>query len=90
MTETVTITGKDLKQLVEMRFWEIEDALEELVKKVELQLDKNGNDKHLIQIYDYTASLTTITCHETGCNIHWGSGTPSNVKTIVNDIMNGE
>ncbi|WP_349346487.1 hypothetical protein [Priestia megaterium] len=90
MTETVTITGKDLKQLVEMRFWEIEDALEELVKKAELKLDKNGNDKHLIQIYDHTASLTTITCHETGCNIHWGSGTPSNIKKIVLDILDGE
>ncbi|MHC5529505.1 hypothetical protein [Priestia megaterium] len=88
MTETVTITGKDLKQLVEMRFWGIKNALKKLVKSVELEL--NENDKHLIQIYDHTASLTTITCHEKGYNIHWGSGTPAQIKTIVNDIMDGE
>lgn len=90
MTETVTITGKDLKQLVEMRFLGIKNALKELVANVELQLNENGNDKHLIQIHDHTASLTTITCHETGYNIHWGSGTPAQIKTIVNDIMDGE
>ncbi|MED3980892.1 hypothetical protein [Priestia megaterium] len=90
MTETVTIKGEQLKRLVEMKFWEIEDALEELVEEVELELDENGNDKHFIQIYDFTASLTTITCHETGYHFHWGSSTPVEIKTIVEDIMDGE
>ncbi|MED4021985.1 hypothetical protein [Priestia aryabhattai] len=90
MTETVTITGKDLKQLVEMRFWGIKNALKGLVENVELELDENGNDKHFIQIYDFTTSFTTITCHETGYHFHWGSSTPVEIKTIVEDIMDGE
>ena len=47
-------------------------------------------DKHLIQIYDFSTSLTTITCHETGYNFHWGSSTPVELKTIVERIMSGD
>ncbi|CAK8580900.1 hypothetical protein [Priestia megaterium] len=92
MTETVAIIGEGLKRVVEMKALKIKDALKGMVEDVGLELDENVNGKnvHLIQITDKTISLTTITCHETGFNIHWGSGTPSNVKTIVNDIMNGE
>ncbi|MEH7330504.1 hypothetical protein CN330_12145 [Priestia megaterium] len=89
--ENYIIEGEFLKDLVEFKFDELQDAFEddEFITNMELEFDQTymGKNVHLIQISDKTYSLTTITCHEKGYSFHWGSSTPSALKAKIESIM---
>lgn len=81
-----------LKGLSEMKFNQLKDSLRWQVAfdSIELQkhIDENGETVYLIQISDKTISFTTITCDKKGWRIHWGSSTPVELKTLIEDVMN--
>lgn len=86
------ITGEDLKELVQMKFEEMKDALENEVDEITYKesVDENGETICSILVHDKTISLTSIKCDKTGFNIHWGNSTPVYIKSAIEEIMGCE
>lgn len=83
------VTGEDLKELVQMKFEEIKDTLENEVDEITYKesVDENGETICSICVYDRTTSMTSIKCDKTGFNIHWGNSTPVYIKSAIEEIM---
>ncbi|HHK5532822.1 TPA: hypothetical protein ACQUHH_001158 [Bacillus mobilis] len=86
------ITGEDLKELVQMKFEEMKDALENEVDEITYKesVDENGETICSIFVYDKTISTTSIRCDKEGWNIHWGSSTPVYIQSEILEIMGYE
>ncbi len=89
--EELEATGEMLKGLSEMKFNNLKDSLrwQNAFDSIELQehVNDNGETVYLIQIYDKTISLTTITCDKKGWRINWGSSTPRSLKSVILNTM---
>ncbi|MCM3411868.1 hypothetical protein [Metabacillus litoralis] len=91
---TMIIENEKLEILVDWKLAELDEAFENepFVEYIDLKEHTNENDElyYLIQIADKSDSLTTIKCDKVGYNIHWGSSTPVFIKSIIENVMNGE
>lgn len=73
------------------KYEKLQEALQGLPVELEFeQTVHNGEPVCLIQIQDPSISMTTIRCNAKGYNIHWGSSTPSDLKSLISDTMRGE
>ncbi|OSY00325.1 hypothetical protein BTJ45_02931 [Bacillus mycoides] len=86
------IDGEDLKRLVRMNFEEMKRVLKGKINDIEYEesVDENGELICSIYVYDKTISMTSITCHKKGYNVHWGNSTTWDIKEEIQSIMGGE
>lgn len=90
--EDQEVSVEALRKLAELKFTQLKNALrwQKDFESIELQKCGEEDDEicYLIQIYDKSISMTTISCTKTGWNIQWGSSITASLKAVIEKVMN--